>query len=261
VANEGIWVPIGAAVDGAPAMYATVVRATGNGSVLAGVAWIDNTAVRAQLHPGGSMPGGVWSVPNFVPLDQKPRLLAAFNSGFLLAECQGGFYLDGREAVGLRNGIAAVHIDGNGQLTVGMLGRDFAVDANTLAVRQNLPLLIDGGEIAASATEQDTWAWGKTLGGGPNVWRSGLGVRADGTLVYVAGPAMSARMLANTFVAAGAVRAMELDINPSWVTFNWFTFDAASGQAFGNKLLAGMTRDPNRYLTPDDRDFLAVYAR
>jgi len=260
VANEGDWAPAGPDVDGAPALYTTVVRANASGSTTAGVAWIDTTAVKGQLFPGSTQPGGQWTVPFNVPLDQKPNLLAAFNSGFLLNEAQGGFYLEGHEAVPLRNGTAALYIDANGTMNVGMLGRDFNEGPDTAAIRQNLPLLIDGGVINASATDRDAFVWGKTLGGGSYVWRSGIGVRNDGTLVYVGGPALSARMLATTLVAAGAVRAMELDINPNWVTFNIFSCDA-SGSCNGRKLLPAMLRDPNRYLSPDNRDFFAIFSR
>jgi hypothetical protein len=51
---------------------------------------------------------------------------------------------------------------------------------------------------------------------------------------------------------------MELDINSEWVTFNYY---GAPGAAAATKLLTGMTRDATRYLSPDDRDFFAVYAR
>jgi hypothetical protein len=51
---------------------------------------------------------------------------------------------------------------------------------------------------------------------------------------------------------------MELDINSEWVTFNFY---GSWGAGASQKLLPGMTRDATRYLTPDDRDFFAVYAR
>jgi hypothetical protein len=51
---------------------------------------------------------------------------------------------------------------------------------------------------------------------------------------------------------------MELDINYEWVSFNFF---GALGAGEPTKLLPTMDRPPTRYLTPDDRDFFAVYAR
>jgi hypothetical protein len=54
------------------------------------------------------------------------------------------------------------------------------------------------------------------------------------------------------------VRAMELDINSYWVSFitygGWNALDPTN-------LLPDMNRIATRYLTPDDRDFFAVYLR
>ena len=59
-------------------------------------------------------------------------------------------------------------------------------------------------------------------------------------------------------IHAGAVRAMELDINTYWTTFITYRHAGAVEPA---NLLADMDRSPTRYLTPDDRDFFAVYVR
>jgi hypothetical protein len=59
-------------------------------------------------------------------------------------------------------------------------------------------------------------------------------------------------------IRAGAVRAMELDINSYWTSFITYRFAGARDPA---NLLANMDRPPSRYLTPDDRDFFAVYLR
>ena len=87
---------------------------------------------------------------------------------------------------------------------------------------QNLVLLVDGGQVSASAVHEDNQIWGATLGSKTIVARSGVGVTADGALVYVAGPALSARTLAESLQRAGAVRGMALDLNPEWVTLNFF---------------------------------------
>ena len=64
--------------------------------------------------------------------------------------------------------------------------------------------------------------------------------------------------LAEILRRAGAVRAMELDINTYWTSF--ISYRHPGGAAAAN-LLADMDRSPLRYLTPDDRDFFAVYLR
>ena len=67
-----------------------------------------------------------------------------------------------------------------------------------------------------------------------------------------------AESLASILQRAGAVRAMELDINYEWTTFNFY---GAFGAQDPTKLLPDMSRPATRYLSPDDRDFFAVYAR
>ncbi len=100
--------------------------------------------------------------------------------------------------------------------------------------------------------------WGATVGNAILVWRSGIGVDRYGNLIYAAGEDQSVRSLADTLAHAGAVRAMELDINSYWVSF--ITYGAPGASAPAN-LLTGMERPASRYLTPDDRDFFAVYSR
>jgi hypothetical protein len=51
---------------------------------------------------------------------------------------------------------------------------------------------------------------------------------------------------------------MELDINSYWVSFIDY---GQPGAHAATNLLPNMTRSPQRYLEPDDRDFFAVYAR
>ncbi len=93
------------------------------------------------------------------------------------------------------------------------------------------------------------------------MWRSGVGVDASGALTYVGGPALSIQSLAILLQRAGAVRAMELDLNTQWVS--GFTFQQASANPAdvrGVKLLASMQRSEDRYLVPGERDFFALLA-
>jgi len=129
------------------------------------------------------------------------------------------------------------------------------------SVLQNVVLLVDHGHLAPSATYTDNAIWGYTLGGGYVVPRSGIGVTADGALVYVAGPALTAKSLAESLQRAGAVRAMTLDINPEWVTFNFYAHTAGQpGDVTGTKLYPEMQRPSDRYLPPvwEARDFFEV---
>ena len=100
--------------------------------------------------------------------------------------------------------------------------------------------------------------WGATLGNAVQVWRSGIGVDRHGNLLYAAANDQTVGSLAAILIHAGAVRAMELDINSYWVSFNAY---AGPGAQQPSKLLEGMERPAERYLAPDDRDFFAVYRR
>ena len=64
--------------------------------------------------------------------------------------------------------------------------------------------------------------------------------------------------LAQILVHAGAVRAMELDINAEWPSFNSY---GRRGGGDPRQLVPNTQQSATRYLVPDDRDFFAVYRR
>jgi hypothetical protein len=122
--------------------------------------------------------------------------------------------------------------------------------------RQNLPLIVD--HARPNPNLSDGPQWGATLGNAVLVWRSGVGVDRHGNLLYAAGPSLGVAGLAQILIHAGALRAVELDINSYWVTLNTY---GLTGARDARALLPSMDRSPQRYLSPDDRDFFAVYAR
>ncbi len=144
------------------------------------------------------------------------------------------------------------------------MGSDATIGPNVVSVRQNLDLLVDNGQVVPAVYSSDPTQWGATLGGGLYVWRSGLGVTADGALVYVGGPGLDIADLATILVRAGAVRAMELDINTDWVNYSTYaplTPGGPANPANGTELLAGMTGTPGRYFQPWwARDFITMSA-
>ncbi|HVN52365.1 MAG TPA: phosphodiester glycosidase family protein [Acidimicrobiales bacterium] len=263
--GEGRWQPTGPLVDGAPGMYIAQFRAdTVYTSQLTTAVWIDPTRLRLALVPGAREPGGTWTQPPYLTGVQLDRAVAAFNGGFRFQDAHGGFYLDGRTAVPLRTGAASIAISRDGRVNVGLWGRDFGMTTTTRAVLQNLVLLVDHGRLDPTATYTDARRWGYTLGANTVVARSGIGVTADGALVYVAGPALTVRTLAEALQRAGAVRAMTLDLNPEWVTFNLYTHPDPGQLSVvdATKLYPQMQRSATRYLGPtqESRDFFTVIA-
>ena len=150
-----------------------------------------------------------------------------------------------------------------GAVDIGAWNRDVSLGSDVEAVLQNLTLIVDGGQIPPAIGHNDTRAWGATLKGHIAVARSGIGVAADGAVIYVAGPSLTAKTLAESLQRAGAVRAMVLDLNPEWVTFNFFEHPdpANPSNVTATKLYPAMQRPATRYLDTDSRDFFTVSTR
>jgi hypothetical protein len=248
--GQGHWTPAGGTAGGSTVIYTTTYSPRA-GVPSVGVAWIDTDRVVTRLYAGPGQPPGTYPYSGFVDSSLVGSLVAAFNSGFMVYQSVGGWFAYGQTGVPLRDGVASLIIRSDGTATVGLWGRDAAASPNVVAVRQNLGLLIDGGRAAADLSPG---SWGATLGGVAATWRSGLGVDAAGNLIYAGGPSLLPSDLAQVLLAAGCVRAMQLDINPQWVTFSSYS----GGQ--GVALLPSMNYGPGHFLSPSDRDFIAVFA-
>jgi Phosphodiester glycosidase len=261
--GEGRWAPAGVSVQGVPAMYVAQFRADNvYTSQITSAVWIDPTLLRVALVPGAREPGGTWSESPDINGTALSKVVAAFNGGFRMQDAHGGFYLDGRQPVPLRPGAASFVLYNDGRVNIGTWGTQVTMTPPVTAVLQNLVLIVDHGQTAPAATYGDSSIWGATLNAATVVPRSGIGVTSTGALVYVAGPALTARSLAESLMRAGAVRAMCLDINPEWVTFNFYSRPnaAAPTQIEASKLYPQMQRPATRYLgpTPESRDFFTV---
>jgi hypothetical protein len=261
--GEGVWNPTGREVAGVPAVYTAFFRPDAvHTSLIAGAMWMDTTLLKSVYIPGLKEPGGPQTLGAQVPPDMRASLVAAFNSGFKIDASKGGVYTDGQEVKPLVDGAASFVIDKYGEASVGAWGRDFVMNPDIVSVRQNLALIVDNGQPAPGLPTNADGAWGATLGNEVFVWRSGVGVDANGGLVYVAGPGLSAVTLAVLLQRAGCIRAMELDINSQWTSaYTYDQTDPANPAAVqGNKLLPSMSRDGSRYLQPGERDFFALFA-
>ena len=262
--NEGVWQPTGRQVGGLPAVYTAFFRPDAvHTSLVASAMWMDTKLLRAAYVVGLKEPSGApqtWGAE--IPIAQRAGLVAAFNSGFKMDAALGGVYTEGQMIRPLRDGAASLVIKKDGTASVGSWGRDFTMSPDIATVRQNLALILDHGQPAPGLPSNSNGAWGDTLGNKVFVWRSGVGVDRNGGLVYVAGPGLSAVTLAVLLQRVGAVRAMELDINPDWTTAYTYqqTNPADPSAVQGVKLLPDMVRGGDRYLVPGERDFFAMLA-
>jgi len=256
--GEGVWQATGLLVRGRPPVFVTTFRPDRvYPRVVAYVAWIDHTRTQLALYPGRyEPPGASPRGPMEVPVSQRARLLATFNSGFTYADGHGGFAVDGQTVKPLQDGMGTVVAYRDGHVDVTTWHGGAQLPRWLVLARQNLPLIVDGGK--PNPTLDDSSRWGDTLGSAVRVWRSGVGIDRHGNLIYAAADFQTVRTLAALLIHAGAVRAIELDINPEWPSF--ITYSSPGGLD-PIKLVPNYQQPATRYLVPDDRDFFAVFTR
>jgi phosphodiester glycosidase len=260
--GEGEWRAIGS-VRGEPAIYSTFLRASSvYTSYVSGIVSMNQSLVSFQLRPGSEDPGpGRWGSQAWIPPGTRTGLMATFNGGFKINSSDGGFYLNGARSGTLTSGTASVVYYRNGRIGVGIWGQTVTMAPDIVGVRQNLHLIVQNGVVPAAVDSNVESSWGATLGGGYYVWRSGVGITADGRVIFVYGPALNVRELAELLQRAGAVNAMQLDINPEWTDFMYYSSGRDPADPAPAALLPNQQASAYRYYSMFSRDFTAVYAR
>ena len=263
LSGEGQWRVL-EKVHGEPAVFGTFLRDATYTSYVNGIVSMDQRLVSFQLHPGNEDPGGSGWGPNsqpWIPPGSRTGLLATFNGGFKLDSAQGGFYLNGHTSGTLTPGAASVVYYKNGTVKIGAWDQTVRMTSSVAGVRQNLKLIVDNGHVPAAVNQDVETNWGATLGGGYYVWRSGLGITRDGRVIFVYGPALDVQDLAELLQRAGAVEGMQLDINPYWMSYEYYQADGHPSDPAPVALLPTQQQTAYRYYSPYSRDFTAVYAR
>ncbi len=259
---EGTWQPVGNTVAGSPAVYVTRVRTDNlHTSYYATAMWIDTKLTKTMFIPGYEEPkGGPNPFGGSLPAEFLPLLLANTNGAFRLEDARGGYFYDGVVVKPLEARRASAVIYRDGRLTVGRWGRDFQLTPDVLAVRQNLDLIVDHGQSQVNNPAYSA-SWGATTDKENLAWRAGMGQRADGSIVYVIGQALSAQSLADTLVATGVRRGMVLDMNQYWSAGFYFSHTRA-GSVVCHRLDPDIGGPCDRFLRSYKRDsfqFLAAY--
>jgi hypothetical protein len=248
------WHPAGTVLHGHAVTY---VASADGGAV--GLLWIDPQSVVFRLVPGFKVPeSGPSSPADDRPTTWVPRMVAAFNGGFLLGDHVGGYYDLHRVVAPLVPGLGSLAISTAGRLQVGRWGRDLRMTPTTAVVRQNLPLLVDHGH-AMTSSRDTTRTWGLANGGLWTANRSALGVRPDGSFVYAYGHDVRPAAMSAALVAVGVQRAMVLDMNKSWP--GGFVYSHPSAGIRGQRIQPQEVHSPGVYYQRYTKDFVAVLVR
>lgn len=246
-------------VNGSSAIRIARIRPdTEHTSYYATIAWLDSSLLAFKQIPGTEVPEGNYERGDgLVPEELRDFYVAGLNNAFLMRDSQGGFVYEGKTVKKLVAGKATLVTYRDGTLDVLKWGRDRPAKP-IQAARQNLTLMVDDSVSQVEDESQSKWGWvWEGVGSGKNlVWRSAIGVRADGTIVYCIGPVLSARSLADMMVRAGAVRAMPLDMNSAYA--NGFLYGP---YAPGKRIDPNIYREPDRFYVASERDFIAVFAK
>lgn len=262
VHNEGQWRdwPIAQFPGKSVAAYTIIRPDASRPYAFTTVLQLDMRKLRLHVVAGTKQPGGPVGNPGpgVVPSDviQSGNLVAAFDGGFQYRDGAYGMYANNEMYLPLKNNLASLigYTDGHLGL-VNYQGQDLGrVDF----IRQNCPMLVQDGQNAVLDAENKK-LWGRTLSTGMYTWRSGIGVTKTGDLLFAVGNNLTPETLAHALVMAGATNAMQLDINPNWVRFNFFT-PSGPGTYTTTKLLRALKDGSDQYLKGYEKDFFYLTA-
>lgn len=256
--GEGVWKPASATAGKRPPVLLTTFRSDPEyPQFVAGVAWIDGGRTHLEYVPGLAEPPELENRgPGEVPPSKRDRIAATFNGGFPLETSNAGLVYHGQVLAPMVNGIATLVEYRGGRIDIRPWENGERINPKIVFAKQNLPPIIEEGKLNPNLG--DGREWGATVNNAIRVWRSGLGIEKRGNLIYAAASYQTVESLAKILQRAGAVRAMELDINEDWTSFITYRHPGAKKPS---NLLPEMFRPSTRYLEPDERDFFAVYVK
>ncbi|MGI8419699.1 MAG: phosphodiester glycosidase family protein [Candidatus Levyibacteriota bacterium] len=262
IPGEGVWTPIVVASD-SPLIAKTTYRPDSDRPyAVATLAKLNMSLSRLNIVAGLQQPGGIYKPgPGKIPVDIQASntLLAAFNGGFQQKDGYYGMIVGNTTYLPLEQNMATlVMYQNETPKIVRYTGQNLG--NNVIAIRQNGPMLIENGQIVTSSNVWNMQTWGLTTTNSMYTWRSGVGVDKDGNLIYVSGPSLVPETLANSLQAAGAVNAMQLDINTTWVRFSIFN-PLGNGQYNPLTLNPSMVNGGYQYLHGYQKDFFYVYRK
>lgn len=225
---------------------------------------VDMGAVNIGIVAGRKEPGSAVGKPGpgIVPKDiiDSGNLIAAFDGGFQYKDGEYGMIVGDTTYLPLKNDLGTLIGYKDGKLKIVDYQGEPLGD-NVAFVRQNCPILVIDGNV--TVTDQRSRAlWGRLAKGTTDIftWRSGIGINKNGNILFAVGNNLTPETLAAALKSAGAVNAIQLDINPIWVRFN--VFDTTGPGTYDSTPLNKQLYDGTKgYLHGYDKDFFYLYKK
>jgi hypothetical protein len=202
-----------------------------------------------------------------VPDDALADTLIAFGGGFESIHFYNyGAIHRGQLLVPLEVGIQTLVIYDDGSVRLGPWGSPALPKESIVEARQNLPPLVHQGRVPADIVWLNAGTLNATytldagrhrLYSDVHTWRSGLGLTAEGDLVYCFGSRLDPRMLAEALIRAGAVEAMMLDVNAGYHCTPSLIVPSGDGRSQVLGLYPGINAG-QRFLSGSPKDFFYV---
>jgi hypothetical protein len=221
-----------------------------------------------RWHAGSLDPPGVGALPPDAgpsidwASEGRAGVVAAFNGGFKKSAGAGGAAADGVTLEPLVAGDMTLALDAAGHWSMGVWGaKGFpAPGFDAISYRQNLGPMILHGVLTPATAPADYHQWGSVFPSGSLTSRSGLGVDRHGNLLYAAAIGkVDVAQLAIALLRAGAVSAMQLDINPFWPTLG-ASRSPLHAPGVMPVQLAYAQHNPSVFETGWERDFFVALA-
>ncbi|HEX9007813.1 MAG TPA: phosphodiester glycosidase family protein [Patescibacteria group bacterium] len=223
---------------------------------------IDMKAIRMSTVAGKKEPAGKVGKPGpgVIPQDiiDSNNLVAAFDGGFQYRDGQYGMVVGDTTYLPLKPDLGTLVGYNDGTLKIiNYSGQDLG--NNVEFIRQNCPILINNGEMSVLNPKNKS-LWGRTLTSDIYTWRSGVGLTAEGNLLFAVGNNLTPVTLAQALKMAGANSAIQLDINPYWVRFNFFD-PQGNGKYQSSTLTKQLFDGSKQYLSGYNKDFFYLYKK
>ena len=254
--DEGVWKPIATTSDGKVVAWATSIRPLpDHASVVATFVTIDQESLTAGLFNGYELPGGSWINDSHLRGNQINSVIATFNGGFRFEHFRGGYFTEGKMLKELKDGEATFAISNEGKVLIGQYGRDMTNDGTWKTLRQNLPLVVDGGKD--NVANNPGVYWGTDYHDTIYVLRSAVCQAKSGAVIYAIAGDVDINLLSQTLIIGGCERAMELDINGNWPRL--ITYTNLGSRDRKGILVDNRMETPDRYLLDSRKDYFAFF--